>query len=225
MKNIALCCDGTRGKYDAANRNTNVVRLFERLGQDGRARSPTTIRAWGPAATPETSLYGGWTGWRCHVVAEYVLLSDSELLQDVELGLQIPGGVVSLADPSVAATDGAHAINLAQWAVMEEEYQDGEGTFHQLRRDGHPKMVLQCTNCRGELYITVRRKPRLLDKCLVCFEEWDRERERHRARAANFDQLVSELSFFSNSPTLDELANGPLWAVRLVIEDESDSPE
>ena len=35
MKNIALCCDGTRGKYDAANRNTNVVRLFERLGQDG----------------------------------------------------------------------------------------------------------------------------------------------------------------------------------------------
>ena len=35
MKNIALCCDGTRGKCNAPNRNTNVVRFFERLGQDG----------------------------------------------------------------------------------------------------------------------------------------------------------------------------------------------
>ena len=35
MKNIVICCDGTRGKYGAREKNTNVVRLFERLGQDG----------------------------------------------------------------------------------------------------------------------------------------------------------------------------------------------
>ena len=35
MRNIALCCDGTRGKYDTPDKNTNVVRLFEWLGQDG----------------------------------------------------------------------------------------------------------------------------------------------------------------------------------------------
>ena len=35
MKNIVVCCDGTRGKYEAEDKNTNVVRLFERLGKDG----------------------------------------------------------------------------------------------------------------------------------------------------------------------------------------------
>ena len=35
MKNIVICCDGTRGKYDAEEKNTNVVRLFERLAPDG----------------------------------------------------------------------------------------------------------------------------------------------------------------------------------------------
>ena len=35
MKNIVVCCDGTRGKYDASEKNTNVVRLFERQGKDG----------------------------------------------------------------------------------------------------------------------------------------------------------------------------------------------
>ena len=36
MKNIVICCDGTRGKYEAEDKNTNVVRLFERLGKDGK---------------------------------------------------------------------------------------------------------------------------------------------------------------------------------------------
>ena len=36
MKNIVVCCDGTRGKYEAEDKNTNVVRLFERLGKDGK---------------------------------------------------------------------------------------------------------------------------------------------------------------------------------------------
>ena len=35
MKNIVICCDGTRGKYGADEKNTNVVRLFERLNSDG----------------------------------------------------------------------------------------------------------------------------------------------------------------------------------------------
>ena len=35
MKNIVICCDGTRGKYETGEKNTNVVRLFERLGSDG----------------------------------------------------------------------------------------------------------------------------------------------------------------------------------------------
>ena len=65
----------------------------------------------------------------------------------------------------------------------------------------------------------------MLDKCPICLEEWDRDRTLHRAREANLNQLVSALSYFSNSPTSDELANGPLWAVRLVTEDESGGSE
>ena len=35
MKNIVVCCDGTNAKYDSEDDNTNVIRLFERLGKDG----------------------------------------------------------------------------------------------------------------------------------------------------------------------------------------------
>ena len=87
------------------------------------------------------------------------------------------------------------------------------------------RVVLQCTNCRGELSFPVGRKPRVLDKCPICLEEWDRDRERYHTRNANLDQLVSALSYFSKSPTPDELVNGPLWALRLVIEDESGGSE
>ena len=38
MKNIVVCCDGTRGKYHTEESNTNIVRLFERLGQDGSSQ-------------------------------------------------------------------------------------------------------------------------------------------------------------------------------------------
>lgn len=31
MKNIVICCDGTMAKFDARDKNTNVVRLYERL--------------------------------------------------------------------------------------------------------------------------------------------------------------------------------------------------
>ena len=36
MKNIVVCCDGTSAKYGDEDENTNVVRLFERLGKDGK---------------------------------------------------------------------------------------------------------------------------------------------------------------------------------------------
>ena len=35
MKNIVVCYDGTNANYGHADENTNVVRLFERLGKDG----------------------------------------------------------------------------------------------------------------------------------------------------------------------------------------------
>ena len=38
MKNIVVCCDGTMAEYGRSSANTNVVRLFERLGPDGRGQ-------------------------------------------------------------------------------------------------------------------------------------------------------------------------------------------
>ena len=38
VKNIVVCCDGTRAEYGESNDNTNVVRLFERLGSDGEGQ-------------------------------------------------------------------------------------------------------------------------------------------------------------------------------------------
>ena len=35
MKNIVVCCDGTNARYASDDDNTNVIRLFERLGKDG----------------------------------------------------------------------------------------------------------------------------------------------------------------------------------------------
>ena len=46
MKNIVICCDGTRGKYESEDKNTNVVRLFERLTPDG----PNQISYYDPGA-------------------------------------------------------------------------------------------------------------------------------------------------------------------------------
>ena len=45
-KNIVICCDGTRGKYESKDKNTNVVRLFERLIPDG----PSQISYYDPGA-------------------------------------------------------------------------------------------------------------------------------------------------------------------------------
>ena len=35
MTNTVVCCDGTNAQYDDEDENSNVVRLFERLGKDG----------------------------------------------------------------------------------------------------------------------------------------------------------------------------------------------
>ena len=37
-KNIVICCDGTRGQYESEEKNTSVIRLFERLDTDGDAQ-------------------------------------------------------------------------------------------------------------------------------------------------------------------------------------------
>ena len=58
-KNIVVCCDGTRAKYSSEEKNTNVVRLFERLGPDG----PNQISYYDPGAgtySPMWTPAGQW---------------------------------------------------------------------------------------------------------------------------------------------------------------------
>ena len=59
MKNIVVCCDGTRGKYEAEDKNTNVVRLFERLGKDGEAQ----ISYYDPGVGTYSSFQSGLLRW------------------------------------------------------------------------------------------------------------------------------------------------------------------
>ena len=58
-KNIVICCDGTCGEYGDSNNNTNVVRLFERLGADG----PKQIAYYDPGVgtyNPRRTALGQW---------------------------------------------------------------------------------------------------------------------------------------------------------------------
>ena len=86
------------------------------------------------------------------------------------------------------------------------------------------RVVLQCTNCRGELSFPVGSKPpmlNMLNKCPVCLEEWDRDRERFGVRKAQLDQLIGALGYFSRRLTLDDSREGHSWRFLLVIEDET----
>ena len=65
MKRIVVCCDGTRGKYDAEDKNTNIVRLFERLGQDG----PDQISYYDPGVGTHSPLRNGTIGLLDKMVA------------------------------------------------------------------------------------------------------------------------------------------------------------
>ena len=65
MKRIVVCCDGTRGKYDAEDKNTNVVRLFQRLGQDG----PDQISYYDPGVGTHSPLRNGTIGLLDKLVA------------------------------------------------------------------------------------------------------------------------------------------------------------
>ena len=90
------------------------------------------------------------------------------------------------------------------------------------------RVVIQCTNCMGELSFPVGSKPpmlNLLNKCPVCFEEWDRNREWFGVRKTQVDQLVGVLGYFSKRLTPDNLREGHSWRVRLVIEDEPRASE
>ena len=87
------------------------------------------------------------------------------------------------------------------------------------------RLVIQCTNCRGELAFTVGSKPPVLNtlnKCPVCFEEWDRGLERFGAHKAQLNQPASALAYFSSKRKQSEVRDGHSWTVRLVIEDEAD---
>ena len=55
MKNIVICCDGTRNKYDTPDKNTNVVKLFERLAPDG----PEQISFYDPGVGNYNPLQSG----------------------------------------------------------------------------------------------------------------------------------------------------------------------
>ena len=65
MKRIVVCCDGTRGKYDAEDKNTNVVRLFERLSLDG----PEQISYYDPGVGTHSPLRNGTIGLLDKLVA------------------------------------------------------------------------------------------------------------------------------------------------------------
>ena len=65
MKRIVICCDGTRGKYDAPDKNTNIVRLFERLGPDG----PEQISYYDPGVGTHSPLRNGTIGLLDKLVA------------------------------------------------------------------------------------------------------------------------------------------------------------
>ena len=65
MKNIVICCDGTRGKYEAGDKNTNVVRLFERLGNDGERQ----ISYYDPGIGTHSPLRSGLGRWAAKLVA------------------------------------------------------------------------------------------------------------------------------------------------------------
>ena len=61
----------------------------------------------------------------------------------------------------------------------------------------------------------------ILNKCPVCLEEWNRDRERFGVRKAQLNQLVGALGYFSSKLTLNDLRDGHSWWVRLVTEHES----
>ena len=65
MKRIVVCCDGTRGKYDAEDKKTNIVRLFERLGPDG----PEQISYYDPGVGTHSPLRNGTIGLLDKLVA------------------------------------------------------------------------------------------------------------------------------------------------------------
>ena len=59
MKNIVICCDGTKNKYDNPEKNTNVVKLFERLEADGAKQ----ISFYHPGVGTYSSLQSNFRHW------------------------------------------------------------------------------------------------------------------------------------------------------------------
>ena len=92
MKRIVVCCDGTRGKYDAEDKNTNVVRLFERLGQDG----PGQISYYDPGVGTHSPLRNGTIGLLDKLVASAsgMGITSEGLNDNVRGSLPVPDGLL-----------------------------------------------------------------------------------------------------------------------------------
>ena len=112
MKNIVVCCDGTRGKYEAGDKNTNVVRLFERLGKDGEAQ----ISYYDPGVGTYSPLRSGPGRWiaKWVVSASGVGITGAGLKGNIEeaykylMGCYEPGDKVYLFGYS----RGAHTVRV-----------------------------------------------------------------------------------------------------------------
>ena len=56
-------------------------------------------------------------------------------------------------------------------------------------------MVLRCGKCAGELSFSAGNRPRVLQRCPVCLEEWDRS-DHDRDRMTQLNQMAGLLSSF-----------------------------
>ena len=79
-------------------------------------------------------------------------------------------------------------------------------------------IVLRCGKCQGELSFSAGNKPKVLNHCPVCLEEWDRSDQDH-GRIAQLQNLSGLLFSFGpkTNPEGGEKVE-ELWTMRLIIE-------
>ena len=78
MKNIVVCCDGTRAKYGSGDENTNVVRLFERLGKDGERQISFYDPGVGTYSPQQDPLVRGWEKAKMAMTGKGVMVNVQE---------------------------------------------------------------------------------------------------------------------------------------------------
>jgi uncharacterized protein (DUF2235 family) len=78
VKNIVVCCDGTRAKYGSGDENTNVVRLFERLGKDGERQISFYDPGVGTYSPQQNPLVRGWKKAKMAITGKGVMVNVQE---------------------------------------------------------------------------------------------------------------------------------------------------